>query len=101
MNVGENRQPKRLANLRKDGKRRLQPNSASALGAGAVRLVEGCLIDEADAEARGDLFQRGRHFEGVRPAFQLAWTGEKRERQGIADANAPAPPRWSLDLRPS
>ena len=78
MNIGDDRKTERFANLREDGERRREADPARAFGAGAVRLVERCLKDEPDAEARSDLFERGCHFEGVRPAFQLTWT-RKRE----------------------
>ena len=39
-----------LADLRKDRQRRVEPDAARALRAGAVRLVERGLVDEADPE---------------------------------------------------
>ena len=51
-------------------------------------LSKDVLKTRPDAEARSNLFQRGRHFEGVRPALQLAWSRKKGKRQGIADADA-------------
>ena len=34
-----------------------------------------------------NLFERGGHFQRMRPAFQLAGTGDQRQRQGIAKAD--------------
>ena len=59
------------------------------LRAGAVRLVERGLVDEADAEPRGDLLQRRRHLERMRAAFQRAGPGDQRQRQRIAEARLP------------
>ena len=58
---------------------------ARARRRGAVRLVERGLVDEADAQLRGDLFQRCRHLERMRAAFQRAGTGDQSKRQAIAE----------------
>src|SRR5579862_1915951 len=63
----------------------MQPQPALARAAGAVRLVEARLVDEADARLRRDLLERLRHLERMRAAFDLARPRDDRERQGIAD----------------
>ncbi len=54
-----------------------RPMPRALLRAGAVRLVERGFVDEADAEPRGDLLQRRRHFERMRAAFQRARAGDQ------------------------
>src|SRR5262249_54351735 len=60
---------------------------ARALGAGAVRLVERGLVDEADADPRRDLLERTRHLQGMRPALERAWPRDQGERQPVAEAH--------------
>ena len=52
MHVGGDGKARAVLDLGEDGKRLFEPKSAGARGAGAVRLVEGALIDEADVEPR-------------------------------------------------
>ena len=87
VHVGEHRNFQRVADLGEDGQRRVEADAARTLGRGAVGLVEGGLVDEADADARRDFLQRRRHFQRMRPAFHLAGPGDQRQRQGIAEAH--------------
>jgi 2-dehydro-3-deoxyphosphooctonate aldolase (KDO 8-P synthase) len=66
---------------------------ASALKEIAARLKVGLIyktsFDKANrtsvSAARGDLFQRRGHFERMRPALELARTGDDRDPQVIAE----------------
>ena len=49
MHVGDDGKPDALPDLGEDRERLVEPEPARACGAGAVRLVEGALVDEADA----------------------------------------------------
>ena len=62
-----------------------RPRPALALEAGAVRLVERGLVDEADPELRRHLLQPPGHVEGVLARFELAGPGDERERQVVAE----------------
>ena len=86
MDVGEDRQIEFLANVGEDGKRLFEAKAALAGKAGAVRLVEGGLVNEADPELPGDLLELSRHHEGMLTAFQLAGTRDHGQRQLVADA---------------
>ena len=43
---------------------------------------------KAHADLGGDLFQRRRHFQRVRPAFELARPGDQRQRQRVTESNS-------------
>ena len=77
--------PSEDADLGEDRQRLFQAEAARRRGAGAVGLVERGLVDEADLQPRGDLLQRGGHFERMRAAFELAGPGDDRDRQIIAE----------------
>ena len=85
MHVGQDRHADAFANLRKDGKRELNAQTAHRIGAGAVRLVEACLVDEPQARLRRDLLQRRRHLQRVVARFQRAGSGDDGERLVVAD----------------
>ena len=55
------------------------------LSAGAIGLVEGGLVDKADAAPRRDLLQRAGHLERMLAAFHLARPGDQRQRQAVAE----------------
>ena len=86
MHVGERREAELFADIGEDRQRRVKPEPARAGSAGAVRLVEAGLVDEADAEPAGDLLQRRGHFQGMRAAFQLARAGDQRQRRVLREA---------------
>ena len=85
VHVGDDGQAERLADLGEHGSAPSRPDAALAREAGAVGLVEGRLVDEADAEPRRDLLQRGGHLERVRAAFHLAGAGEHRDRPVVGE----------------
>src|SRR5262249_3966659 len=62
-----------------------EPEAARARGAGAVRLIEGGLIDKAESELGGNCLERPGHFESMLAAFQSARSGDHSKRQGIAE----------------
>ena len=61
-------------------------DAARAVAAGAVRLVEGTLVDQPDAHARGDVVKRSGDLQGVVAALDGAGAGDQGQRQIIADA---------------
>ena len=79
-------QSERGANLGEDRQRRLEPDAARAVAAGAVRLVERGLVDEANPDALRHLLERLRHLQRMGTAFELARTCDQRERQIVAEA---------------
>ncbi len=85
VDIREHGQAERGADLGKDRQRLLQADPARRGCAGAVGLVERGLVDEPNAEPRGDLLQRSRHLERVRAALELARAGDDRDRQVIAE----------------
>ena len=87
MHVGEHGDVQRLADLGEDRQRGGEPDAARARSAGAVRLVERGLVDEADPELRRDLLEGARRVEGVRAALERARTGDQRQWQRIAEAH--------------
>ena len=87
VHVGEHRNFQCVADFGEDRQRRVEADAARTLGRRAVGLVEGGLVDETDADARRDLFERARHFQRMRAAFQLARPGDQRQRQGVAEAH--------------
>jgi len=85
MNVRQNRATDALANLREDRQRPLHADAPCRGEAGAVRLVEGRLVDQSHPQAAADLLQRLSHLQRMFSAFHRAGTGDDRERQIIAD----------------
>ena len=83
--VGDDRQAHLLADLGEDRQRRVEAFAARALQAGAVRLVERGLVDQAQVVIAGDLGQRVRAFQRVRPAFHQAGAGDQHQRQIVAN----------------
>src|SRR5918998_345873 len=81
------RQVQRLLDLREDRQGAVEADAAGARRRGAVRLVEGGLVDEADPEPRRHLLEGGGHFERMRAALHRAGTGDEAERQGVAEAD--------------
>src|ERR1700761_5472203 len=63
----------------------LQADAARGVGAGAVGLVERGLVDEPDVKPRRDLLQRAGDFQRMGAALELAWAGDHRDRQIIAE----------------
>ena len=87
VHVGEHRQAEPLLDLGEDGERLVQPDAAGAGDRGAVGLVEGGLVDEAQAEPVGDLLEGGGHFQRVIAALHGAGPGDDAERQMVAEAD--------------
>ena len=87
VHVGEDRDRELVPDFGEDRQRLVKPEPARACGAGAVRLVERCLVNEADPDPLGDLLQRRCHLQGVSAAFELARPGDQRDRQRIAEAH--------------
>jgi len=85
MHVGQHRQAKRGSDLREDRQRLRKAKPARGGRAGAVGLVEGGLVDETYLQPRGDLLQGGGHLQRVLTAFELAGSGNDRDRQIIAE----------------
>jgi len=83
VDVGEDGQAEGVANLRKDGQGVVEAGAAVRGGAGAVGLVEGGLVDEADVEAGGDLFERGGHLEGMVAGLKDAGSGDDGEGSAL------------------
>ncbi len=72
VDVGQHRHAVFVAELGEDRQAGFEPDAASGRGAGAVRLVEAGLVDEADAELAGQFGQRMAHLMGMRATFELA-----------------------------
>ena len=87
VHVGDDREAKRLADLREHRQRRVEPDAALARERGAVRLVEGGLVDEAQPEPPRDLLQRRRHLQCMPAALHLARAGEHRDGRVVRDLN--------------
>jgi hypothetical protein len=85
MHVGQHRQTQRLLDLGKDRQGGLQADAARAGARGAVRLVEGALVDQPDAELFRDLFQRLTHFQRMFATFHGAGAREQDEGKVVAD----------------
>jgi hypothetical protein len=86
VHVREHRQAERVADFREYRQSRLHADAARAAARGAVRLVEGRLVDEADLQPAGDFLERRGHFQRVRAALHLAGPGDQRERKRVAKA---------------
>jgi hypothetical protein len=85
VHVGQHRAAEALAQLRQDRQPALHAHAALGGGAGAVRLVEGGLVDEAEAQPVGELDQRMGHLMGMLARFQRAGAGDQGERAVVAD----------------
>src|SRR5690606_25195538 len=85
MHVGDYRKAKTVPDLGEDRQRLFEPQAAGASSTGAVRLVEGVFVREPEAEPAGDVIERGRCLERMRPALQNARSGDNRERQVVAE----------------
>ena len=85
MHVGKHRYAEFFAQHREYCERLVQPDPARAPRAGAVRLVEGGFVDEADTKPRGDFLERAGHVECVRAAFEHTWSRDQSERQRVAE----------------
>lgn len=78
MNVGQDGKAEFLLEVGKDFHALFDPDTAFGRERGAVRLVEGALVHEAEAELSAKLFQRAGNHEGVVAALHLAGTGNQR-----------------------
>ena len=87
MHVGGDGKAGALSDLGEDGKRLFEPEPAGARGAGAVRLVERALVDEAELEPASDLLERLRRLQCMRAAFQHARSCNQRERRVLREAS--------------
>src|SRR5262249_18635337 len=85
MHVGEHRNAELRTDLGEDRQRLLEPHAARALAAGAVRLVEGGLVDEADLQPGRNFLQRRGYFERMRAALERTRSRDQRKRQRIAE----------------
>jgi len=85
VDVGEDGTAIALAQLGENRQAGLEPDAARAVDRGAVRLVEGGLVDEAEAELRRHLHQRMAHLQRMRPALQRARPGDERHRPVVAE----------------
>ena len=85
VDVGEDRHAELAPEIGEDRQRRVEPHAALAGETGAVRLVEGGLVDEADAEAGRHLLEPAGDVEGMRAEFELARAGDERERKVVAE----------------
>src|SRR5690606_21205992 len=85
MNVRQYGQAELLADFGEDGERRLEADTALGMRRSPVRLVEAGLEDEANPDLLRDLLQRGRDFEGMVAAFELARARDQSERQRVAE----------------
>ena len=65
---------------------RSRPDAAAARHGGAVRLVEGALEDQRDADAVAHGLELARHAEAVLPALDLAGAADEGEGEVLADA---------------
>ena len=86
MYVGEHGNAELSTEIGKNRQRRSETQAPSALRAGAIGLIERCLVDEPDPQSAGNVFERRRHFEGMLAALQCARAGNQRERQLVAKA---------------
>src|SRR5690606_20718373 len=69
----------------------LEPRAAEALDGAAVRLVEGALEDERDAEGGGDLLQAPGRLHGQGLALEDARPRNEEERPVLADLEITQP----------
>ncbi|MNS81808.1 hypothetical protein D3C72_1155300 [compost metagenome] len=87
MNVGQNRKAEFLLEIGENLHRAVKADTALAGKRGAVRLVEGGLVDKSDPEAVAKLFQDTCNHEGMFAAFHLARAGNQRKTLGIGEGN--------------
>src|SRR5262249_20021718 len=80
MHIGEYGKPGALLDLGENRQGFGEPQPSRAPRPGAVRLVEGGLVDEADAGVTGDLLQSLGGFERMRSALECAWPGNQGKR---------------------
>src|SRR5690606_9226932 len=85
VHVGEDRHAELPAEIVEDRERRLEPHAPLPRKAGAVRLVERGLVDEADPEPSGHLLQSAGDLERVLPRFELARPGDQDDGEVIAE----------------
>src|SRR5439155_8290554 len=86
VHVREDRHAEFRSQLRENRQGIIESDAAIAFGAGAVRLVEGRFVDEANSHLVGDFLQRGSHLERVLAALERAGPGDQHERQTVAEA---------------
>ncbi len=77
VNVGQDRNAEFLLDVGEDFHRLFQPDAALGRKRGAVRLVEGRLVDEAKAKFAAELDELAGDHEGVVTAFHLAGAGDQ------------------------
>ncbi|MNC72751.1 hypothetical protein D3C75_1238480 [compost metagenome] len=85
MDVGQGRQAGDFTDFGEDRHRVLQADPARGGGAGAVRLVEAGLVDNADVQPLADFLQTMRRLQRVLAAFHLAGAGDEDDATTAAD----------------
>ena len=95
VHVGQHRQADDLADLGEDRQRLAEAEAPAGARRGAVGLVEGGLVDEADVQPPGDLLERSCGLQRVGAAFELAGPGDDRQPLGVADAHRPPAGGWT------
>jgi hypothetical protein len=87
MHVRQDRTTEALAQLRQDRQSLIHAHAARRVGAGAVRLVERRLVNEADAELARQLGQGLAHLARVGARFKRAWASDQRQRPIVPDGD--------------
>ncbi|MNS52691.1 hypothetical protein D3C72_854120 [compost metagenome] len=85
MDVGQGRQAGDFADFSENRQGVLQADAARGGGAGAVRLVEAGLVDDADVQSLADFLQPMRRLQRVLAAFHLAGAGDEDDTAAAAD----------------
>src|SRR5262249_5683273 len=85
MYIGEYGDSNCLSDLGKDRQCALEANSALAVCAGAIGLVERRFVDETDFQFFCDASESRGHFERMLAAFERTRTCDQRKRQLIAE----------------
>src|SRR5690606_15537631 len=85
VDVGQGRQAGDFADFGEDRQGVFQADAARGAGAGAVRLVEAGLIDDAEVQPLADLLQRMGGLKRVLAAFHLARAGDEDDAGAAAD----------------
>ena len=99
MDVGQDWQSDRFADLGEDGQTVLEADPPLGLPGGPVRLVERGLVDQADVQPIRRLFERECCFQRVGAALHLAGPGDDGQAKRVADPHGLAATARDFDDR--